>query len=98
MLDLATRLTTLTRPRLLARAARIGADDYARARHLAPLLGRAYPQRPAVILTRLLDLEAQYEAARVVANPGYSFARHVAVLIAIAAESRMYLQSKAQAQ
>ena len=96
MQDLATRLTTLRRPRLLSRAARIGADEYVRSRHLKQVLGRSHPQRPALILTRLLDLESEQDAARRTGNPGYSFVRHVGVLIAIAAESRMYLQDIAR--
>jgi len=34
MLDLQTRLATLERPHLLARAARFGVDDYKRDTHL----------------------------------------------------------------
>lgn len=98
MQDLTSRLLNLTRPRLLARAARIGADDYIRARHLKRLLGRSFPDRQAVILMRLLELEAAQEAARTVASPGYSFARHVEVLIALAAESRLFLNAAPSAR
>lgn len=92
MLDLNTRLTTLTRPRLLARAARIGAEGYMRSRDLKRLLGSGFPRHQGAILMRLLDLESSLESARCASLPGYSFARHVDVLIALAAESRLYLQ------
>jgi len=94
MQDLATRLTTLSRPRLLSRTARIGADDYSRSRDLKRLLGNACPKRQAAILMRLLDLESEQEAARTTRNPGYSLVRHVEVLIALAAESRLFLATR----
>ncbi|MCG7626414.1 DUF6477 family protein [Epibacterium sp. MM17-32] len=95
MQDLATRLTTLSRPRLLSRAARIGASEYSRPRDLKRLLGASCPSRPAPILMRLLDLEAHQEAARKTRDPGYSLVRHVDVLIALAAESRLFLATRA---
>ncbi|NIZ15338.1 DUF6477 family protein [Phaeobacter sp. HF9A] len=91
MQDLATRLTSLSRPRLLARAARIGADDYSRGRDLKRILGSVLPNRPAAILMRLLDLEAEQDHARRRHDAGYPLPRHVAILIALAAESRLYL-------
>ncbi|ABF64106.1 hypothetical protein TM1040_1373 [Ruegeria sp. TM1040] len=96
MQDLRTRLTTLHRPRLLARTARIGADDYIRQRDLKRLLPSTPSQGTGAILMQLLDLEATQERARLGQNPGYSFARHVAVLTALSAESRLYLASRSQ--
>lgn len=95
MQDLVTRLTLLNRPRLLARSARFGADDYVRHRDLKRLLRNPASQGLAAILMQLLDLEAAQEAARKSQNPRYSFARHIEVLIALVAESRVYLASRA---
>ena len=91
MQDLVSRLKTLSRPRLLSRAARIGATGYSRHRDLRRILGPVLPVRHGLILVRLLDIEAEQDAARVARNPGYSLVRHVEVLIAIAAESRDYI-------
>ncbi|OIQ32034.1 MAG: hypothetical protein BM562_05895 [Alphaproteobacteria bacterium MedPE-SWcel] len=70
MQDLTSRLFTLARPRLLSRAARIGADDYSRSRDLKRLLGAAIPNRQSLLLIRLLDLEAEQDAARRNSSPG----------------------------
>lgn len=98
MQDLATRLSSLVRPRLLARAARIGADEYSRGRDLKRLLGASAPHQQGAILMRLLDIELAQEVARRARNPGYSIVRHVDILIALAAESRLYLASRATTQ
>ncbi|WP_255731584.1 DUF6477 family protein [Phaeobacter sp. B1627] len=94
MQDLSSRIFTLRRPRLLSRAARIGADDYSRSRDLKRLMGATVPNRLSELLMRLLDLEAEQDGARRSNNPSYSLTRHVEILIAIAAESRLYLASK----
>lgn len=96
MQDLVGRLRTLSRPRLLSRAARIGAAEYRRARDLKRLLGPSQPNRQGLILMRLLELEADQDRARRCQSPGYSILRHVEVLIAIAAESQIYLATGRQ--
>ena len=55
MQDLFTRLTLLNRPRLLARSARFGADDYVRHRDLKRLLRNPASQGLAAILMQLLE-------------------------------------------
>ena len=57
-------LSHLRRPRLLIRAARIGADDYSRSTHLNRLLGETPPCRHTEALTRLMSLEAEQEELR----------------------------------
>lgn len=90
-----TRMTTdarsflagLRRPRLLVRAARLGLPDYRRDRDLRRLL--AAPVAPAVseALPRLIAAEAAAEATRRAGDAGYSFARHIELLIAVLAET-----------
>jgi len=76
------------RPRLLMRAARIGAGLYRRQRDLRPLLPAmaTRSRRAADVAARLRPMEADQETARREGRPGYSPARHVAVLSALLAE------------
>jgi hypothetical protein len=89
MLDIRTRLATLKRPMLLARAARFGADDYRREVHLKRLLSCDTLPKPADAIMRLLDLEAETNAWRMAKSGNYSAAHHVEILIAIAGETRV---------
>ena len=89
MQDILTMLHALHRPRLLMRAARIGAEDYRRSVHLPRLLGYGVLPRHGEALIKLMDIEAALESERSEANAGYSLMRHVDVLIAIVAEARV---------
>ncbi|SLN38300.1 hypothetical protein ROJ8625_01755 [Roseivivax jejudonensis] len=79
-------LRQMRRPRLLVRAARIGAADYSRDRHLRRLVGPAPVAGTRAALDRLVAVEAPLDAARRSGDAAYSPARHVAVLSAIIAE------------
>ena len=78
MQDLLSMLHGLHRPRLMMRAARIGAEDYRRTAHLPRLLGYG-------VLPRM---EAELEHQRTTSNANYSVVRHVDVLIAVISEAR----------
>lgn len=88
MEDIASRLTHLSRPRLLSRAAKNGVRTYSRSRDLKRLLGSNAPGSTAAIVLKLMDREQEIEWKRRTAEPGYSLIRHVDVLIAIAAEGQ----------
>jgi hypothetical protein len=88
MQDIHTLLANLNRPRLLMRAARIGAQDYRRAGHLPRILGYGQLPRHGETLMRLVDIEAQLEEQRKAVDATYSLIRHVDVLIAIVGEAR----------
>jgi hypothetical protein len=88
MQDIHTLLANLNRPRLLMRAARIGAQDYRRAGHLPRILGYGQLPRHGETLMRLVDIEAQLEEQRKTVDATYSLIRHVDVLIAIVGEAR----------
>ncbi|WP_368073897.1 DUF6477 family protein [Sulfitobacter sp. SK012] len=64
MQDLFTMLNTLQRPRILMRAARIGAQDYRRTAHLPRLLGYGTVPRHGTALMKLIELEAELETDR----------------------------------
>jgi hypothetical protein len=98
MQDIHSLLASLHRPRLLMRAARIGADDYRRAGHLARILGYGTLPRHGEALMRLIDVEADLEQQRTGTEAGYSIARHVDVLIAIVAEARALRAAQAGPQ
>ncbi len=89
MPDSLDRLTRLTRPRLLMRAARAGAASYDRERDLARILRGPRPDAPGQALDALLDWEAEFDGMRRDADPGYDIARHVELLIAALAEARL---------
>lgn len=89
MQDILSMLTRLNRPRLLVRAARIGAQDYRRERHLQRLLGYGHLPRSAPALLKLMEIEAQFNQQRRDEDASYSLVRHVDVLIALMGEARI---------
>ncbi len=89
MHDVMTILTNLHRPRLLIRAARAGALEYNRSRHLQRLLGYGHLPRTAQALMRLIELERGMNEKRKEDDAGYSLPRHLDVLIAIMGEAQI---------
>ena len=87
MLDITTRIATLTRPSLLARAARFGVDDYRRNVHLGRILQSDTLPRHGQALVQLLEKEAEMNDARERDAASYRTALHVNVLIAILGEA-----------
>lgn len=77
----------LTRPRLLARAARTGARLYCRERDLPGAVPGLLARPEAQILPRLAEAEARCEQARRSGAPDYRPARHVQILAALLAEA-----------
>ncbi|MEL6806335.1 MAG: DUF6477 family protein [Pseudomonadota bacterium] len=89
MQDILSMLNALHRPRLLIRAARIGAEDYRRAAHLPRLLGYGQLPRHGKALMRLMEIEGELNALRLGEDSSYSLLRHIDVLIAIVGEGRI---------
>lgn len=89
MQDVLTMLQCLHRPRLLMRAARIGAEDYRRAAHLPRLLGYGNLPRHTQALMRLMEIEAELNAQRLEDESAYNLLRHIDILIAIVGEARI---------
>ncbi|WP_375227659.1 DUF6477 family protein [Roseobacter sp. S98] len=94
MQDVLSMLHALRRPRLLMRAARIGADDYRRSTHLPRLLGYGNLPRHAASLLRLMEIEAGLNTQRLNGDTAYSLVRHVDVLIAMLGEARVLKASQ----
>ncbi|MEX0339622.1 MAG: DUF6477 family protein [Arenibacterium sp.] len=90
MQDVMSMLNTLVRPRLLIRAARIGAQDYVRERHLKRVLKVDNLPRNGVALIRLLEMERAMNEQRCSDDTGYSLVRHMDVLIALLGEARLF--------
>jgi len=88
MLDIATRIAQLRRPKLLISAARFGIDDYIRNTHLKRILKNDVIPRPAPAVMQLLDIESALNEARITKQATYSVARHVDVMTAIMAEAQ----------
>lgn len=89
MKDLMGMLSELHRPRLLIRAARIGAQDYNRERHLQRILGYGRLPKPAPALFRLMELENEINTQRSENDAGYSLHRHLDLLIAMMGEIQL---------
>lgn len=89
MQDILSMLQTLRRPRLLIRAARIGAQDYQRDACLPRLLGYGALPRPGAALIRLMETEADLNDMRKRDDAAYSIARHVDILVAMMGEAQM---------
>ncbi|MEL7090330.1 MAG: DUF6477 family protein [Pseudomonadota bacterium] len=94
MQDVLTILQNLRRPRLLMRAARIGAEDYRRTSHLPRLFGYGSLPRQSQALLRLIEIEAGLNALRLEDASSYNLLRHIDVLIAIVAEARLMQTAK----
>lgn len=89
MQDLLSMLSTVHRPRLLIRAARMGLPDYRRERHLQRLLGYGSLPRPGIALMQLLELERDQNDQRKTDEAGYSLSRHLDILIALMGEAQL---------
>ena len=88
MPDIHAKIARLRRPGLLIRAARHGLVDYDRDRALRRLLGRS-PHQTGRMLETLVQVEESHEDRRRQGDAGYSFARHIEVLVALMAEARL---------
>ncbi|MCT4553785.1 MAG: DUF6477 family protein [Pelagimonas sp.] len=95
MKDVLGLLNDLRRPRLLIRAARIGAQDYRRDAQLHRLLGYGGLPRHGAALMRLMELEGEQNERRKSADAGYSVARHVELLVAMMGEARLLRETRA---
>ena len=95
MQDVLSMLSSLRRPRLLIRAARIGARDYRRDRHLRRLLGYGALPRPTPALMRLAEMEREMDEARRADEAGYSLTRHLDLLIAMMGEAQVLKATRA---
>ncbi|MFC6687122.1 DUF6477 family protein [Jhaorihella thermophila] len=95
MLDLTSMLTSLRRPRMLVRTARIGAQDYRRDRDLQRLLGYGTLPRPAAAVMRLMEMEHELDQQRRSGDAGYSLTRHLDILIALMGEAQLFQASRA---
>lgn len=94
MQDILSMLNALRRPRLLMRAARIGAEDYRRNAHLPRLLGYGHMPRHGAALMRLVEIETDLNAQRLNEDSAYNLLRHIDVLIAIVGEARIMRASQ----
>ncbi len=96
MKDVLNILTTLRRPRILIRAARIGAAEYRRDAHLRRHLGYGPLPRSGPALMGLVEMEAALEDQRRDSSASYSATRHVDVLIAMMGEARILRSTQPQ--
>ncbi|GGE42070.1 DUF6477 family protein [Actibacterium pelagium] len=96
MSDLNSLLSSLRRPRLLIRAARIGLSDYRRDRDLGRILQEEGQTTAHLALDALITAEAEIESIRKAGDVTYSARRHVEILIALMAELKLLPQAPAQ--
>lgn len=82
-------INRLSRPKVLIRAARIGATEFRRERDLKRVLRTQNLPRPENGLPRLLALEEELETTRKTELAAYNVTRHVEVLTALLAEAKL---------
>lgn len=95
MQDLTTMITSLRRPRLLARAAKVGAQEYDRNRHLQRLFGYGTLPGSGAALMRLMEMERSVNDQRQSGDAAYSLVRHLDLLIALIGEAHLHQASRA---
>ena len=95
MPNLHTVLSTLRRPRLLVRAARLGMADYNRKRDLTRLTGQSPRCAPATIVENLIAQEEYIEESRRIGDANYQPSKHVEMLVALMAECRLLARPQA---
>ena len=80
----------LSRPRILTRAAKAGADLYIRERDLARVAPRLFAKasKKSPVVADLVEAEAACEAERKQGAVTYSIERHISLLAALFAEAR----------
>ena len=88
MQDALTILQKLRRPKLLMRAARIGACEYKRVAHLPRLLGYGRMAKNSQAILRLIEIEENLNALRKAGESAYNLLRHIDVMLAIVGEGR----------
>lgn len=84
-----SRLSALTRPQLLVRAARHRTLDLNRETTLRRVMQSASVPAPGQALETLLDLEKEMNRTRTEGGAAYSPARHVELLAALIHEARI---------
>lgn len=94
MHDLQTIINKLRRPRMLIRAARLGAAEFQRSRDLRRLLRVTALPSTGQAVARLLTIEQDLEASRKTAATTYSITKHVEILAALIAESTSLSKAK----
>ncbi len=83
------RLQSLSRPKILVRAARIGLGSYNRDRSLRRLIPGETPPAPGEAFDVLWDHEQAIDQTRRDGGAAYSPARHVELLAALINEARL---------
>lgn len=94
MKDLVELVNTLSRPRLLIRAARFGLCEYNRERTLKRLTRSQAMPTPQSAVNALLTFESDLETARQAGDASYSVSRHVEILIALISEARLLARAR----
>ncbi|MEM7752450.1 MAG: DUF6477 family protein [Pseudomonadota bacterium] len=84
-----SRLSALTRPRILVRAARLGTAEFNRERILRRVIEGECVPAPGQAFDQLFEREATMDEARRAGGAAYSPARHVELLSALICEARL---------
>ena len=89
MSDPMSRLASLSRPRLLVRAAKFGIAEFNRNRALRRLMPGEAPPAPGQAFEMLWEREDAMDTARREGTAHYSPARHIELLAALIHEARI---------
>ena len=94
MQDILGLMDQLKRPKLLIRAARLGAEAYHRDTHLPRLLGYGRLPRTGDALMQLMQREAVLNDQRKSGSANYALTQHLDLLIAMVGEARILRASQ----
>ena len=89
MTDIMTLLSTLRRPGLLLRAARVGAQVYVRSRDQYRATRDARLLSPSQAIMAVVSEEQEENEKRKTGDASYSVTRHIELLIALIAEAAL---------
>ena len=93
MSEFHSKLSTIKRPKILIKAAKIASRTYLRSRDLSGVLGYSHPTTDRSIRQQLFDLESSINQKRRLEDASYDLKTHVQVLSALLAEVTVEPQS-----
>lgn len=80
------KLSTVKRPKILVKAAKIASRTYIRSRDLSAILGYSHPVTDTLIAKQLFDLEHFTNQERRQGDASYDLKKHVQILSALLSE------------
>ncbi len=94
MIEISSAITSLRRPSLLVRTAKLALERFKRETTLDRILGFEVSEDPKEVLEDLYEVEKNINEQRKTGDATYSIARHISVLTALMYEAHSLSQSE----